>query len=189
MGIDMTTRSVTKIAANRAARKWSMKEQAGRMAWSILWPLFRVSPRPYFWGWRRMLLRLCGAKIASHVHLHPSVRIAIPWNLDLGSYAAVGDGANLYSLGPIRIGARVTISQGAHLCAGTHDWRDPAMPLLKPPIVIEPDAWICADAYVGPGVTVGEAAIVGARAVVTKDVAPAAIVVGNPAREIKTRHT
>lgn len=159
------------------------------MIWIFLWPLFRLSPRPYFWGWRRVLLRLCGARIANQVHVHPSVRIAIPWNVDLGPYAAVGDGATLYSLGPIHIGARATISQGAHLCAGTHDWRDPAMPLLKLPIVIGPDAWICAEAYVGPGVTVGEAAIVGARAVVTKDVAPSAIVVGNPAREIGRRQT
>jgi putative colanic acid biosynthesis acetyltransferase WcaF len=61
------------------------------------------------------------------------------------------------------------------------------MPLLKPPIRIEDQAWICADAFVGPGVVVGEGAVVGARAVVTKDVAAWTVVAGNPARFVKKR--
>ncbi len=187
MGSAMNPPPTTNIAANRAARKWNRKEQAGRAIWIILWPLFRFSPRPLFWAWRRLLLRLCGARIASNVHIHPSVRIAIPWNIEIGSYAAIGDGAILYSLGLIRIGSHATISQGAHLCAGTHDWRDPTMPLLKIPIDIGSNAWICADVFIGPGVSVGEGAIVGARAVVTKDVVPRSIVAGNPAQVIGER--
>jgi putative colanic acid biosynthesis acetyltransferase WcaF len=79
------------------------------------------------------------------------------------------------------------VSHRAHLCAGTHDFNCPNLPLLKPPIKIENQAWICTDAFVGPGVTVGEGAIVGARAVVTKDIAPWAIMAGNPAKCIKQR--
>lgn len=85
------------------------------------------------------------------------------------------------------IGPRATVSQGAHLCGGTHDWRDPTMPLMKPPIEIGADAWVCADAFIGPDVTIGDGAIVGARAVVTKSVARGLIVAGNPAREIGKR--
>jgi putative colanic acid biosynthesis acetyltransferase WcaF len=171
------------ITSNRAARKWSIREQAGRAAWALATPLFRLSPRP-LWGWRRMLLRAFGARVGAHAHIYPTVRITIPWNLEIGEQAAVGDRAILYALGPITIGSRVTISQYAHLCAGTHDWRDPAMPLVKTPLVLEDDAWVCADAFVGPGVRVGKAAIVGARAVVMKDVPPGITVGGNPAREI-----
>jgi putative colanic acid biosynthesis acetyltransferase WcaF len=174
------------IAANRAARKWTRKELAGRVLWGVAYPLFAWSPRP-LWGWRRALLRLFGARIGRGVHIYPSVRIAVPWNLRIGDQTAVGDCAILYSLGPITIGERVTISQGAHLCAGTHDYRDPTMPLLKLPIVVAHEAWISADAFVGPGVQVGARAIVGARCVAMKDVAPAAIVVGNPARLLRWR--
>jgi putative colanic acid biosynthesis acetyltransferase WcaF len=109
--------------------------------------------------------------------------------LDLGAQCAVGDRAILYALGQIQIGPRATVSQGAHLCAGTHDWRDLAMPLLKLPIKIGENAWVCADAFIGPNVTVGDDAIVGARAVVTKSVAAATIVAGNPAREIGKRYS
>ena len=60
-------------------------------------------------------------------------------------------------------------------------------PLLKPPIHIVDQVWVCTDAFVGPGITVGEGAIVGARAVALKDVAAWSIVVGNPARPVKKR--
>jgi len=172
------------VSANRRAPKWTRREQVGRLLWGLATPLFRLSPR-LFWGWRRMLLRIFGAKVAPNVHVFPSVRITIPWNLDLGQECAVGDRAILYALGPITIGARATVSQGAHLCAGTHDIAQSDRPLVKSPIRIGSDAWIAADAFVGPGVTVGAGAVVGARAVVMKDVEPGHIVVGNPARTIR----
>jgi putative colanic acid biosynthesis acetyltransferase WcaF len=130
---------------------------------------------------------LFGADVGRDVHIYPSVKITIPWNLGIGDQAGIGDNAILYALGNIHIGRAATISQGAHLCAGTHDYNDPAMPLLKIPILVEDCAWVCADAFVGPGVTVGGHAIVGARAVVVKDVEAGAIVVGNPARQVKKR--
>lgn len=174
------------ITANRAARKWSRREQAGRVLWALAWPLFRLSPRP-FWGWRRGMLRLFGARVGREVHVYPTVRIMIPWNLDLGAAGTIGDRVILYALGPITIGERSTVSQGAHLCAGTHELDDPARPLLKLPIRIGADTWVCADAFVGPNVTVGRGAVVGARAVVVKDVADQSVVAGNPARLIRTR--
>ncbi|MCR9194861.1 MAG: hypothetical protein NXH88_09030 [Hyphomonas sp.] len=180
------TKKTVDTEANRRARKWTSREQVGRMLWGFALPMFRFSPRP-LWGWRRWLLRAFGAQIDHDVHVHPTVRIAIPWHVTLGRGCAVGDSAILYSLGPIRIGARATVSQGAHLCAGTHDWRDPAMPLLKPPIEIGADAWICADAFIGPGVSVGARAIVGARSVVMKSVETNSIMAGNPACEIGKR--
>ncbi|WP_199484196.1 LbetaH domain-containing protein [Thiocapsa marina] len=93
----------------------------------------------------------------------------------------------IYNLGPVTIGDRAAISHRAHLCAGTHDYRDPTLPLLRLPIEIGSQAWVCADAFIGPGCRVGEGAVVGAAAVVVSDVAPWQIVAGNPARVIRTR--
>ncbi|MBY6117567.1 acetyltransferase [Mameliella alba] len=173
------------IAKNRAGTKWSRAEQIRRVLWALVLPAFRIVPRP-FWGWRRFLLRSFGARIGQQVHVYPSVRITMPWNLTIDDNAAVGDGAILYALGPIHIGARATVSQGAHLCAGSHDIALPDRPLVKPPIEVGADAWVAADAFIGPGVTVGPRAIVGARAVAMKDVPPCTIVVGNPAKPLRT---
>lgn len=52
-------------------------------------------------------------------------------------------------------------------------------------VIIGDDAWIGASVTILPNVTIGEQAIVGAGAVVTRDVPPHTIVVGNPARAIK----
>jgi putative colanic acid biosynthesis acetyltransferase WcaF len=174
------------VKSNRENVKWRLRVQVARVAWALVQPLFRLSPRP-LWGWRRAILKLFSAEVGAQAHIYPTVRITMPWNVRIGDYAAIGDRTILYALGSINIGDRVTISQGTHLCAGTHDWRRADMPLLKPPIHISDDAWICADAFIGPGVTIGAFAIVGARSVVTKDVLPSSIVVGNPARQIKTR--
>ena len=174
------------VTANRSSCKWTPREQLGRLLWGFAWWIFRLSPRP-FWWWRRALLRLFGANIGNKVHIYPTVRVMMPWNLHLEDYCAIGDHVILYALGPIHIGRRTTISQGSHICAGSHDWRDPEFPLIKPPISIGPDVWICADAFIGPGVTVGRRSIVGARAVVMKDVDAEVVVAGNPACRIKAR--
>ena len=101
--------------------------------------------------------------------------------------SAIGEYAYIHNLGRVTIGARATISHRAHLCAGIHDHTKSDFPLLRPPIFIGDQSWIRADAFVGPGVTIGEGAIVDAGAVVTKDIAPWMIAVGNPARAIKRR--
>jgi putative colanic acid biosynthesis acetyltransferase WcaF len=174
------------IAANRAARKWTAGELAGRLLWEGLGFAFAWSPRQ-FWAWRNLMLRLFGARIGPEVHIHPSVKIAVPWTLAIGARSAIGDRAILYSLGQIDIGADVTVSQQAHLCAGTHDHRRPDLPLIKATIRIGDGAWICADAFVGPDVSVGDHAIVAARAVAVKDVEAWTIVAGNPARLVGPR--
>lgn len=178
--------STLDIETCRASRPYSPREYLGRVLWALARPLFQFSPRPLF-GWRRLLLRLFGARVGRDVHVYPSARIYLPWNLTLGDECSIGEWALVYNLGPVTIGDRATISHRAHLCAGTHDYRDPTLPLLRLPIEIGPQAWVCADAFVGPGRKVGEGAIVGAGAVVVADVLPWQIVAGNPARVIKRR--
>ena len=92
-----------------------------------------------------------------------------------------------FAVGPVTIGRSVTVSQGAHLCAGSHDSRKRTMPLVRPPIEIGDEAWIAADAFVGPKVRVGEGAILGARAVALEDLEPWSIYLGNPAMKVRAR--
>jgi putative colanic acid biosynthesis acetyltransferase WcaF len=85
------------------------------------------------------------------------------------------------------VGSNTIISQYAHICAGTHDYRSRSFDLIKSSITIGSGVWIAADAFIGPDVVVGDNSIVAARAVVTKDVGEGEIVAGNPARLVKRR--
>ncbi|GLQ81463.1 hypothetical protein GCM10007881_49840 [Mesorhizobium huakuii] len=57
------------------------------------------------------------------------------------------------------------------------------------PTEIGNDVWIGLRAVIMPGIRIGDGAVVGAGSIVTKDVAPYAIVAGNPARFIRSRFT
>lgn len=171
----------------RRRSPWSLRDKIMRVLWMIVGTLlFRPSFHNWY-GWRNLVLRMFGAKIARGVRIRPSVSIEIPWHVDIGEGTVIGDYAILYSLGRITVGPHVVLSQYSHLCAGTHDHTDPAFPLLRPPIRIGSDVWIAADAFVGPGVTVGDRAIIGARATVVRDIPPGVVVAGNPARVVKDR--
>lgn len=172
--------------SNRNMRKWTNSELFRRLLWAIVQPLFRFSPR-LFWAWRVALLRLFGAKIGKSVHIYPSVSVVIPWNLSVGDYSAIGFETLVYSLGEISIGEHVTISHKSHLCAGTHDYSDVNMPLVKAGIEIGDHVWLCSQSFIGPGVKVAGDAIVGAGSVVVADVEAAVIVGGNPARVLRRR--
>jgi putative colanic acid biosynthesis acetyltransferase WcaF len=178
--------NILDIAANRRAQKYSSGELRRRLLWSFGQWLFHWSPRPFF-AWRRFVLRCFGAQIGEHVHIYNSAVIYFPWKFAIGDWSSVGEGALIYNLAPITIGRQVTISQRAHLCAGTHDYTRLDMPLLKPPIHVGDQAWVCADAFIGPGVNVGTGAVAGARSVVVADVEPWTVVMGNPAKTVNTR--
>lgn len=101
--------------------------------------------------------------------------------------ACLGERANAYSLGDIEIMNGATISQEAYLCTGTHDFNHPSLQLITKKITIEENAFVGVRAMILPGIKVGKNAVVGAQAVVTKDIEPTHIVVGNPAYSIGTK--
>lgn len=170
---------------NRSPHSW--RNKLGRVAWSLAWAtLFRPSPR-FLHGWRRLLLRMFGAKIGRGACPDPSARIWAPWNLEMGEHSCLGHNVDCYCVATVRIGANATVSQYSFLCTASHDYEDPHMGLTTAPITIGDGAWVAADAFLAPGVTVGEGAVVGARSMVYHDVDAWTVVAGNPARFIKPR--
>ncbi|MEQ1749034.1 MAG: putative colanic acid biosynthesis acetyltransferase [Prosthecobacter sp.] len=171
---------------NRLAGKYTRLEQVKRVLWMFGIVLFKLSPRPCF-SFRCRLLRLFGAKVGHNVHVYPSAIIYFPWNLEIGGWSAIGEWSLVYNLGRVKIGENATVSQRVHICAGTHDYQDSSMPLIKSSVTIGDSVWVCADAFIGPSVTIHEGAVVGACSVVVKDVTAWTVVAGNPARFIKFR--
>lgn len=161
---------------------FSLRNRVARGLWGLVWVLlFRPSPWLAY-GWRNLLLRLFGARIGRDVHVASSVRVWAPWQLQVGHRVGIGARANLYNMAPLRIEDGATVSQGAHLCAGTHDIDSPNFQLVARPIAIGRYAWICAEAFVGPGVTIAEGCVLAARGVAFRSMQPPWTVwVGNPA--------
>lgn len=178
----------TKIDLSKYHNALSRRHQLVRLLWSVVWGLFaRPLPRSMGSGWKRLLLRLFGAKIHPTAIVYSSAKVYYPANLEMEAYSCLASDVDCYNVAPIHIGANTTVSQGAYLCTASHDITNPLNPLITAPIVIEDQAWIGAKAFVGMGVTIGQGAVVGATASVYKNVEPWTVVGGNPAKFIKMR--
>ncbi|MGQ0700538.1 MAG: putative colanic acid biosynthesis acetyltransferase [Panacagrimonas sp.] len=166
---------------------FSLGNRAARVAWSLVYNcVFKWTPRPMH-GLRSLLLRLFGARMGRNCHIYPSAKIWAPWNLEMADHACLGDDVYCYSMALIRLGTKAVVSQGTHLCAGTHDYEDPNFQLYALPITIGANACICPGAFVGPGVEIGEGSVVSARSVAMKSMPARMVCAGNPCEPIGAR--
>jgi virginiamycin A acetyltransferase len=107
--------------------------------------------------------------------------------LIIGRFVAIAQGAQF-----IMNGANHPLSGFSTFPLGTFGFapKDGYVTEGDPPrgdTVIGNDVWIGRDAVILPGITIGDGAIIGAHAVVSRDVPPYAVVVGNPARIARRR--
>lgn len=125
---------------------------------------------------RVALLRAFGAQIGDHVLIRHRVIVHWPWKLSIGDNAWVGEGAWILNLEPVTIGANSVVSQEALLCTGSHDRHSPTFEFDNAPITVGESVWIATRAVILRGVRIGDGATIGATALVTRDVAPGAVV-------------
>ncbi len=102
----------------------------------------------------------------------------------IGRRVVVMNGCLMMAAGGITIDDDALIAANVQLISNNHDLDDRAVITCRP-VHIGRRAWIGAGATILPGVTVGEGSVVGAGSVVTRDVPPATIVAGNPARIVR----
>ena len=158
-----------------------------RFLWSVVYTLlFRYSPRPMH-AWRAALLRAFGATIGPNPKIYPRAKIWAPWNLICADLVAIADGAEIYNPSPITLGSHCILSQDSFLCGASHDYDDPAFPLIAFSMSIGAYAWVCARASVAPGVNLAEGSVLALGSVATRDLEPWSIYAGVPAVKIKSR--
>ena len=141
-------------------------------------------------GWYRKILGWSigpGASILLGQHVQMAGVRTSGRKVVIGKGTVINYGCLLYTTGGIVIGDQVSISAGVWLVTGTHDINHPQFVDSYKPIVIGNYAWIGMRATVLGGVTIGEGAVVMAGAMVTRDVAPYAVVGGVPARVVSQR--
>ena len=133
-------------------------------------------------------------RIGDNVHIRlGTVMMPADGSIDIGSNTTVNHYCVLHGGNGLRIGSDCLIAPRVSIFAANHAFRDRSSPISsqgmtsKGGVIIEDDVWIGTGAIIVDGVSVGQGAVIGAGSVVTKNVEPYAIVVGNPAREIGKR--
>lgn len=169
------------------APSFSLQNRMLRFGWGIVYSLlFRTSPRPCF-AWRNFLLRCFGAKLQESARFYPTTRIWAPWNLQCEDHATVAEDVVLYNPKLLILCSHAVVSQQSYVCGATHDYEDPAFPLIAFPTTLGAYSWVCARATVQPNVNLGEGAVLGLASVATRDLEPWTVYAGVPARKIKSR--
>jgi maltose O-acetyltransferase len=105
----------------------------------------------------------------------------------MGSHSTINEECRLDNRGGITIGDNVSISAQVCILTADHDPGSPTFAGRERAVRIEDYAFIGTRAMILPGTIIGRGAVVAAGAVVTKEVAPLAIVAGSPAKEIGRR--
>ena len=184
-----------------AARSPTRQEQSGGLAKSVLLQLLRYVTNEVVGhltlsairhAWYRGVLGI-GLGPGAVVLMHVTISFfGLPAagrerGIVIGRRTVIGRECWLDARGGLRIGDDVSMNRGVWLIAGDHDPNDPQFGTRFAPIVVGDRAFFGSRAMVLKGVTIGEGAVVAAGAVVTRDVAPYAIVAGNPARVVGER--
>ena len=136
-----------------------------------------IGPGTSIWNWTKVRE---GARVGAGCHIGQGVYI----DRDV----AVGDGCKIQNGVSVYLG----VTLGDHVFVGPHaTFTNDRVPRASSgdnwevvPTVVEDHASVGANATIVCGVRLGRACMVGAGAVVTRDVAPHALVVGNPARVV-----
>lgn len=176
----------------------------------VLWMISsKKNPRPRLWV--RWLINPFVHKKGKGAKIRRRSRIDVfPWNrfemgnhtiiedfctinngsgdVILGDYARVGIGSVI--IGPVTMGSGSGLGQHVFVAGFNHGYSDGSknssvQPLDIKPTIIEEEAHIGANSVVVAGVTIGKRSQVGAGSVVTKNIPPFSVAVGNPARVIK----
>jgi maltose O-acetyltransferase len=137
---------------------------------------------------RLAVLRELLGDLGEDTEIRPPFQCDYGFPVSLGARSFINYGAIILDCAPVTIGDEVQIATGVQLLTATHPleaetrrqgWESAA------PISIADGAWLGSGAIVCPGVTIGENTVVGAGSVVTRDLPPAVLAVGNPCRVVR----
>ena len=136
---------------------------------------------------RRFFYRLGGIKIGKGSTIHTGARFYDPRNINIGDDTIIGEGVTLDGRAKLTIGSHVDVATEVMIFNSQHEVDSDNFTAYDRPVEIGDYVFIGPRAIILPGVKIGEGAIIAAAAVVSREVAPYAIVGGVPAKIIGER--
>ena len=137
---------------------------------------------------RRDFLRTFVAKLDEGAMINSPFYMEFANHLEMGVNSFINYDCIMLNNAMVKLGDNVLVGPKVSFYTAIHPidakQREQWLVYAKP-ITVEDNVWIGGSATILSGVTIGKNAIVGAGAVVTKDVEPNTIVVGNPARVLR----
>lgn len=112
--------------------------------------------------------------------------------LRIGDESSLQRGCKISASQSITIGRQVMMASNVFIIDHDHVFDHPTKPasmvreLRSAPVVIEDGCWLGYGSVVLKGVRIGRRSVIGANAVVTRDIPPYSVAVGNPARVVRT---
>lgn len=136
---------------------------------------------------RELLARLTGKPVDESVTLFPPFNSDFGKNIILGRRIFINAGCKVQDQGGVTIGDDTLIGHNVVIATLNHDLSPSRRADMHPaPVTIGSNVWIGSNATILPGVHIGDDAVVAAASVVTKDVPAGAVVVGSPARMVRS---
>ncbi len=123
--------------------------------------------------------------------VYPTARIYGGRRVRFGDRVTINDYVHIWGVGGVSIGDDTMIAAHSVIVSQTHELdalrqgRKYRETLTFAPVKIGNNVWIGSSVTILPGVTIGDGAVIGAGAVVTRDIPPAALAIGVPARVIR----
>ena len=147
---------------------------------------------PYIYGALRLRIgRNC--KINGHTTFAagsvleaPTLTLGDETNISYGTVISVSQSVTLGSHVRLADGCYITDNPGHPLDAERRRRHEPVDRDQIKPVVIEDDVWLGTRVTVMPGVRIGRGTVVGTGSVVTRDLPPYSLAVGNPARVVRS---
>lgn len=131
------------------------------------------------------LKELFGSNLGDSCYIEGPIYINLAANLKIGNHVSINPYFKCMSAGKVTIEDGAMLAMGVSIITNNHDLYERQLLTIEE-VHIKKNAWIGANVTILPGVTIGHNAVVGAGSVVTHDVPDNTVVVGNPARPLKT---
>lgn len=177
MGKKLSAEDIINKSINRLANIWL----------DFLLMLLRWVGHIPFHCFRLFFYQLAGISIGKGSRIHMWCNFFDPKGIKIGKDTIIGDHAFLDGRAKLKIGSHVDIASSVLIYNSQHDINSFDFQAVMEEVIIGDYVFIGPRAIILPGVRIGKGAVVAAGAVVTKDIAPFAIVAGVPAEVIGER--